>query len=302
MFDTEITAVTFVFLILEILMLSSLIISWISRPSEKSIPRFLLLVLSFVFYNLASGFLPDEKITILPLIVQNILAYSSGIIVAIYFFYYLTAEMDIKVGRFNPVNFAAILIASFLLSYVVSYIVTGDKNTARIIFIGFPIALALSFSFTTIKVLLKKQKNVLRGTPFKAMFYASYLGILCMCLFPICVAFGDYQNIEGIIVNASLMFAFFAYTKRHIYQSRRGFKNLSSEFGGKEIDLIKLKAVLTSRELEVVVMLFNEDYSYKDISNELFIAPKTVSKHASNIFKKTKTKNRKDFLETLGTK
>ena len=49
-------------------------------------------------------------------------------------------------------------------------------------------------------------------------------------------------------------------------------------------------------------MLFNEDYSYKDISNELFIAPKTVSKHASNIFKKTKTKNRKDFLETLGTK
>jgi DNA-binding CsgD family transcriptional regulator len=49
-------------------------------------------------------------------------------------------------------------------------------------------------------------------------------------------------------------------------------------------------------------MLFNESYTYSDIANEMFINSKTVSKHASNIFKKTKTKNRKDFLEALELK
>jgi len=303
MFGTEIKIITVIFLIIEILMVSSLIISWASRPSDKSMSRFLFLILIFIYYNLSSGFFPDENITLLPLIVQNIFAYSSGIAVAIYFFYYLTVEMDITVGKFNPKSFGVILVTSFLLSYVLTYIVTKNKDIARIIFIGFPITLALSFSWTTIKILLKKYKDVNPNTPFKSMFYASYFGILCMCLFPVCVAFGDYQNIEALIVNSSLIFVFFAYTKRHIYQSKIEFQNstnkLPSANGDKEYDINKLKSLLTSREIEVVFMLFNESYTYTDIANELFITSKTVSKHASNIFKKTNTKSRKDFLETL---
>mgnify|MGYP000412744825 CR=1 FL=1 len=306
MFGTEIKIITIIFLIVEILMVSSLIISWASRPSDKSMSRFLFLILIFIYYNLSSGFLPDENITLLPLIIQNVLAYSSGIAVAIYFFYYLTVEMDITVGKFNPKSFGVILVTSFLLSYVLTYIVTEDKDIARIIFIGFPITLALSFSWTTIKILLKKYKEVNPNTPFKSMFYASYFGILCMCLFPICVAFGDYQNIEGTIVNSSLFFVFFAYVKRHIYQSKIESQDLTDKLPSnneeRKYDINRLKSILTPREMEVVFMLFNESYTYSDIANEMFINSKTVSKHASNIFKKTNTKTRKDFLETLELK
>lgn len=306
MFDTEMTIITFLFLTIEVLMMSSLIISWLCRPSDKSIIRFLYLVLIFIYYNLSSGLFPDENITLLPLIVQNIFAYSSGIAVVIYFFYYLTVEMNITVGSFSPKTFGVILVTSFLLSYVLTYIVTNDKDIARIIFIGFPIALALSFSWTTAKALFKKYKEVNAKMPFKAMFYSSYFGILCMCLFPVCVAFGDYQNIEGTIVNSSLFFVFFAYVKRHIYQSKiesQGLiDNLPSNNEEKRYDINRLKSILTPREMEVVFMLFNESYTYSDIANEMFINSKTVSKHASNIFKKTKTKNRKDFLETLELK
>ena len=297
------TIITFLFLAIEVLMMSSLIISWLCRPSDKSIIRFLLLVLIFIYYNLSSGLFPDENITLLPLILQNIFAYSSGIAVAIYFFYYLTVEMDITVGNFNPKAFSLILITSFLLSYVLTYIVTKDKDIARIIFIGFPITLALSFSWTTIKALLKKQKEIYSKTPFKVMFYSSYFGILCMCLFPVCVAFGDYQNIEGTIVNSSLFFVFFAYIKRHIYKSKIENQGLTDKLPinnqEKRYDINKLKTILTPREMEVVFMLFNESYTYSDIANEMFIESKTVSKHASNIFKKTNTKNRKDFLTTF---
>jgi DNA-binding NarL/FixJ family response regulator len=51
---------------------------------------------------------------------------------------------------------------------------------------------------------------------------------------------------------------------------------------------------LTRREIEVAISIF-KNLSYEEISKELFIAEKTVSKHASNIFKKTGVKNRREF-------
>ncbi|WP_342667696.1 helix-turn-helix transcriptional regulator [Aquimarina latercula] len=42
--------------------------------------------------------------------------------------------------------------------------------------------------------------------------------------------------------------------------------------------------------------------SYKNIAKDLFIAENTVSKHASNIFKKTGVKNRLEFLQRFRKK
>jgi len=51
---------------------------------------------------------------------------------------------------------------------------------------------------------------------------------------------------------------------------------------------------LTRREIEVVLSILS-DLSYKNIAKDLFIAESTVSKIASNIFKKTGVKNRLEF-------
>ena len=56
---------------------------------------------------------------------------------------------------------------------------------------------------------------------------------------------------------------------------------------------------LTQRELEVAQLIL-EKKPYRQIGEEMYIAPKTVSKHASNIFKKTGHKNRKEFTEAFG--
>ncbi|MDF4220874.1 LuxR C-terminal-related transcriptional regulator [Maribacter sp. M208] len=42
--------------------------------------------------------------------------------------------------------------------------------------------------------------------------------------------------------------------------------------------------------------------SYKNIAKDLFIAESTVSKHASNIFKKSGVKNRTEFLKRFRKK
>ena len=53
---------------------------------------------------------------------------------------------------------------------------------------------------------------------------------------------------------------------------------------------------LTGREIEIAMEILDRR-SYKTIGEEYFIAEKTVSKHASNIFKKTGVKNKTEFLE-----
>ncbi|WP_417364018.1 response regulator transcription factor [Galbibacter sp.] len=58
---------------------------------------------------------------------------------------------------------------------------------------------------------------------------------------------------------------------------------------------------LTRREIEVALSILG-NLSYKNIAKDLFIAESTVSKHASNIFKKTGVKNRREFLNRFKKK
>lgn len=53
---------------------------------------------------------------------------------------------------------------------------------------------------------------------------------------------------------------------------------------------------LSRREMEVVQLIL-KDHSYSEIARALFLAEGTVSKHASNIFKKTNTAGKEDFKE-----
>jgi len=58
---------------------------------------------------------------------------------------------------------------------------------------------------------------------------------------------------------------------------------------------------LTRREIEIALSILSE-LSYRNIAKDLFIAESTVSKHASNIFKKTGVKNRREFLKRFRKK
>ena len=58
---------------------------------------------------------------------------------------------------------------------------------------------------------------------------------------------------------------------------------------------------LTRREIEIALSILS-DLSYRNIAKDLFIAESTVSKHASNIFKKTGVKNRREFLKRFRKK
>ena len=73
------------------------------------------------------------------------------------------------------------------------------------------------------------------------------------------------------------------------YYQRLNTEQLNPKFLSKD---------LTRREIEIAMSIL-DNRSYKDIGEELFIAESTVSKHASNIFKKTNVKNRTEFMSRL---
>ena len=123
--------------------------------------RFIILVTYFLQYNIINGFLPNWEYNWFvniywSIFMQNILAYSSGIIVAAYYFYFLTVQFDIQFGKIFNIKFLLIsLFASFILLYCVPYILTFDTDFARNTFIAIPSIIALYFALKTAHFIIK---------------------------------------------------------------------------------------------------------------------------------------------------
>ena len=122
-----------------------------------------------------------------------------------------------------------------------------------------------------------------------------------MVLLPILTVIGDYQWLTFTIINTS----FYAITAmeidRYLYflEHKKKMDQLFTYYQadkGKEISPKFFNRGLTGRQIEIAMEILDRR-SYKAIGEEYFIAEKTVSKHASNIFKKTGVKNKTEFLE-----
>jgi DNA-binding NarL/FixJ family response regulator len=50
--------------------------------------------------------------------------------------------------------------------------------------------------------------------------------------------------------------------------------------------------------IEVAYMIVQSNFTYYNIAQKMYVSDKTISKHASNIFKKTGVSSRKEFMTT----
>jgi DNA-binding CsgD family transcriptional regulator len=298
MFGTELKLTTFIFTCLEIIVLFFQLPNYLSRRQDKSRFRFLILIIAFIFYNLCSGLLPDNRIP-LHILAQNVLAFGSGILLATYYFYYLVHELNISQEKlFNTKVLFWSLVLSFVIGFILTYLLTGNISLSKRNFIFLPVLISIYFCITTIKFLAKNKIKQKMDTPFKLMVYSGYIGIIFMASMPIVVFFGDYQTLNNALVNISFVITFYAYIKLYLFQSKLEY-NLLNKVGffgieEKESSLLH-QSGLSERQLTVAYLML-KGLTQEEIAEELFLVTKTVSKHASNIYKKTNTKNIKDFL------
>ena len=294
-FGSEMVLLTFIVCTIQVLSLFIHFGVLISQPYNKANWRFLFLIFLFVFYNLCSGLFPDPEISSINSLTQNVLAFGSGILLAIYYFYFLVEEIEIDQRKFFNIKFLALsLVISFILLFVVTYLIYGDFKIARKIFIIPPVIIALYFCYNTIKeIRLKTKKTPVEGM-YQTMNIAGKLGITFMATMPIVVSFGDYQLINNGLVNVSFFLIWLSYYTLLVVQAKNG-KQLSKLSKNDLIKPLITEIGLTPRELEIATFILEGD-CYNDLADSMSISPKTVSKHASNIFKKADCCNREEFL------
>ncbi|WP_026451311.1 helix-turn-helix domain-containing protein [Aequorivita capsosiphonis] len=303
MFGTSIHWTTFFYLLLDtVIVLLTLYLS-VKKPSSN-FKRFLILGLLFVVYNATGGFLPTDNFPG-PFILQYIITYSVAITLCVYIVYYLYKEYDIVVLKFNSSirNLAIFATASYIILFLVPYLVTGSLDSARILF-TIPISVA---AFVFLFIFYRRISNPSNPNAFiLRRNRLSIISVGSIALLPICTVIGDYQWLTFTVVNL----AFYAITTievdRYLYfiENNNRMYEVFALKKKQKVEAIERKIFyedLTRREIEVALSILS-DLSYKNIAKDLFIAESTVSKHASNIFKKTSVKNRREFLKRFRKK
>ena len=303
-FGSEMHIVTFFIIAVQLILLTNFVIISLKKRDSKSTNRFIWFTISLISYNFFSGIFPDTNIPI-PLSIQYIVAYGVGLYTALYYVYYVYSEFDIGHLKFFTLrHLMIILISAFIFFFVLPLIIWQDIGIAKYSFIFIPVAVAIAFlvKISAPLIELYKEKGGATNRFYRDRIATGYLTLLSIVLMPIIVALGDFQVVEQLTVNGGYFVLAVALIRINIYQDlkkeqflhRLGYTDDARE--AKNIAILKYfsKLDLSKREIEVANLIL-EGKSYKQIGSYLFIAEGTVSKHASNIFKKAEVQNRREF-------
>ena len=143
--NTQMHLVTFFITAFELVMLFFQLIYWQQRPNDQKRLLYLTLLLFLIFYNLTSGFLPDENF-FPPIILQNIAAYLIAFSMSIYFVYYFYKAFDLDALKFFATYGSIIfLLLPFLLLFVIPYLLTNNLELVRQLVVVVPFLYGLQF-------------------------------------------------------------------------------------------------------------------------------------------------------------
>ena len=299
---THMHIVTFAITAFEIAALFFQIIYYLERPNDRKRLLYLILLVSFVLYNITSGLFPDENIPV-PVSIQNVIAYLFAFGTSMYFVYYYYKAFDLKLLRFFA-TFGSIifLFVPFLFLFVVPYYITGNLELSRKLTVVIPFLYGIAFIIATTRAFIFKFRVREYSDRIKfQLVLAAYVALLCWVTLPIIVFFGDYQALEHSLTNSGFLIMTIVYIKSTIHQSRKEYLMLlrSGESIERVIETNCGRFNLTCREIEIVNLII-KGQSYKLIAYTLNISEKTVAKHVSNIFAKVSATNKVELINKLG--
>lgn len=295
--------VTFVFLVLELMMLTAQVFYYYSRPQDKRRLWFLILLALLVFYNLTGGLFPDPALGF-SVVVQNILAYGSGFLMASYFPWYFYKAFNLPDLRFHACyGVTLFLIVPYVIFLGIVYPLTSDLDFA----VGWGMVIPFFYSLVLLwailsairrKILMKKAS----AHPYTRLeMYAVSLAVtpwVCLSVFSV---LHIPQWIEALVTNLGFIGVSVLYMARSAALSRLEHAKLLQldQVQRDSFELACERYRLTCREVEISALLCRGK-TYQEIAGLLFIAAKTVDRHVQNIFVKTGVKGRFELLQLLG--
>jgi DNA-binding CsgD family transcriptional regulator/preprotein translocase subunit YajC len=300
-FGTQIHIVTFIFILLEMGMFIFQLFYYLFRPQDMQRKWYLILLGLMLFYNITGGLFPDPKINI-ALDVQEMIAYGSGFLMASYFPYYFYKAFDLKSLRWHALfGVPLFLFGPYLVFFVVVYAINGNLNV--------DIKYGMIAPFIYAVVLLYVIFQAIRDKYKRQQDENKYLEETAMCIavtpWAALAFFGfveSSQLVEVLCTNTGIIGITFLFIWKSIRRAREEYARLQELARQGNGTLIFEEMCryyrLTNREIEIV-LLVRQGLSYKEISEKLFIAGKTVENHVQNIYEKTSVKNKVALLHKL---
>lgn len=299
-FNSEMHAVTFGFIVLEVLMFMHQYIFYLQRP-EKKRKYYLILLGLLILYNLAGGLFPDEDIAI-SVVTQNILAYGAGFAMGCFFPYYFYKAFEVRHLKFQATyGVFYFLVLPYLIFFCIVYPLVNDLDVA--IYIG--LLIPFIYAFYMIYQILESIKITYKGKKAVDVILV-YLAVCPWALMPLLAYLKVDQLTEVLFTNGGFVIVTVLFFRNMIQESREDYKALMAlrEMQKQDPQIFEENCeyyALTPREREIA-QLVCEGEKYKDLAKKLFISERTVTTHVQNIFRKTEVSSKWELANKLGTR
>ncbi|WP_254060875.1 helix-turn-helix transcriptional regulator [Mucilaginibacter sp. L196] len=254
-----------------------------------------------LFYNITGGLFPDPKINI-PLDIQEMIAYGSGFLMASYFPYYFYKTFDLTSLRWHALFGVPLFLACpYLIFFVVVYAINGNLDVDIKYGMIAPFIYALVLLYVMFRAIRKKHKFQRNQNQYieEIVMHAAVTPWASLAFFGIVES---SQLIEVLCTNTGIIGITFLFIWRSVKSAREEYERLqelaSQGNGSLVFEEMCRYYKLTNREIEIV-LLVRQGMTYKEISNRLFIAGKTVENHVQNIYEKTSVKNKVSLIQKL---
>jgi DNA-binding CsgD family transcriptional regulator len=300
-YGTQCHLITFIFIILELMMLSYQLAYYLSRPQDRRRLWYLLLLILMILYNVTGGLFPDPKIP-LGIPVQLMIAYGTGFLMASYFPFYFYKAFELSTLRWHALyGVPLFLMLPYLVFFVIMYTIHGDMEKTLVYGMIIPFVYAMVLLFVMFRAIRQKhQVQRDRGQYLEEV--AMYLAISPWASLAVFGVVEKSQVVEVLCTNTGVVFISFIFISKAIKRSRREYEQLMAYgMAGVNADVLNDNSVryqLTKRQIEIV-LLIRKGMTYREIADTLFISEKTVSNHLQNVYEKTGANNKMQLLQKL---
>lgn len=295
MIDSGIPISILVFYVLQIVLLPYQVISSISRYSDKTRLRFLVLLIGFTLMN--TVWILSNGNQIFDLIDRNDLLGFSGIILSTLLYRYFSKELNFRTKKLGYHKLFILLISIFVSTQVAKGI--GDSVLFYTEWIAFVFYQLIAFYYCIEFILFLTKSGLSRNM----MFYSAFISFTVLSICPIYMRIVTLDTAQNFYVNALFLIVSFTFFKYHFLQARNE-NLLLSKVGVSVSDLLTESldnsafalsdAHLTTREYEIALLMI-QGVSYREIAHDTHISEGTVRKHASTIFGKVNVSNLNEF-------
>ena len=251
---TNIHWLTFIIIVIELVILLYQIIYYLIRPSDKIRKWYLILLSLLINYNILGGLFVDPHLPI-PIVLQYYLAYGAGILMSMYFPFYIYKFLNVKNLKFFAYwGSVLFLFLPFIITFGGLYAITKDINFCAKWVVAVPAIYAFAFLYSLTKVLYNYSKSA-NNEPF---FKEKIIGVCSAVFFwviglSIVTFFNGSQYIEHGITNTGFLIMTVIFIRSTILDSRKEYQKLlvSESQLQQSNELLQIKVKERTRELEL---------------------------------------------------